>query len=127
MAEHIRLISDIDLIIPVPLHTKRLRFRGFNQALLLAQQIHEAYRIPLSYDNLLRVRATQPQVELSGEQRIMNVAGAFDLRDPGMLADKLALLVDDVFTTGATMNECAAVLKNAGASQIIGVTLARVV
>jgi predicted amidophosphoribosyltransferase len=64
---------------------------------------------------------------LSGEQRIKNVAGAFDLRHPGTLTDKLALLVDDVFTTGATMNECAAVLKNAGAAQIIAVTLARAV
>lgn len=127
MTEHIRLITDIDLIMPVPLHAKRLRHRGFNQSLLLAQRMHDAYRIPLSYDNLLRVRATRPQVELSGEQRIRNVAGAFDLRHPGMLAGKVALLVDDVFTTGATMNECAAVLKNAGASQIIAVTLARAI
>lgn len=127
MSKNICSISDIDMVMPVPLHAKRLKHRGFNQSLLLARQINVTYHIPLSYDNLLRVKATRPQVELSGEERIKNVAGAFALCRPGRLADTSIMLVDDVFTTGATMNECAAVLKSAGAAQVIAVTLARAV
>lgn len=127
MAENIRLLSDIDIVMPVPLHTKRLKQRGFNQAFLLAHRMCETYQIPLSCDNLLRVKPTRPQVELSGEERIKNVAGAFALHNPGSATDKKVVLVDDVFTTGATMNECAAVLKSAGAAQVIALTLARAV
>jgi predicted amidophosphoribosyltransferase len=66
-------------------------------------------------------------VELSGEERVRNVAGAFSLKRPGEVASKRVVLVDDVFTTGATMNECASVLKDAGADQVIAFTLARAV
>ena len=125
MATNVRLVSDIDIIMPVPLHTKRLRQRGFNQALLLAHRMSEAHRIPCSCDNLYRSRPTRPQVELTGAERIKNVAGAFALRKPGEIADRSVVLVDDVFTTGATMNECASVLKQAGAAQVTAFTLAR--
>jgi ComF family protein len=125
MATHVRLVSDIDFIMPVPLHTKRLRQRGFNQALLLAHRMSEAHRIPCSCDNLYRSRPTRPQVELTGVERIQNVSGAFALRKPGEVVDRSVVLVDDVFTTGATMNECASVLKQAGAAQVTAFTLAR--
>lgn len=125
MAANVRLVTDIDIVMPVPLHAGRLKERGFNQALLLAHRMSEAHRIPLSRDNLFRVRHTRPQVELSGAERIRNVAGAFALRQPGEVADRRVVLIDDVFTTGATMNECAAVLKRAGAAQVTAFTLAR--
>jgi ComF family protein len=125
MAGHVRLVSEIDIIMPVPLHTTRLRQRGFNQALLLAKSMSETHRIPFSCDNLYRKRDTRPQVELTGAERIQNVAGAFSLRQPGDIADRRIVLIDDVYTTGATMNECAAVLKQAGAAQIYAFTLAR--
>lgn len=127
MAGKIRPVSDIDCIMPVPLHITRLRQRGFNQALILAHELSRAFSLPLSYDNLSRVRSTRPQVELSGEERIKNVAGAFALRRPEELKGKNVLLVDDVFTTGATMNECATVLKNAEVFGVTALTVARAV
>jgi ComF family protein len=125
MATKVRLITDLDLVMPVPLHAGRLKERGFNQALLLAHQMCEAHHIPLSCDNLYRTRPTRPQVELSGAERIRNVAGAFALRRPEEVANRRLVLVDDVFTTGATMNECSEVLKRAGAAQVTAFTLAR--
>ena len=125
MADRVRALSTIDMIMPVPLHVKRLRQRGFNQALLLAHWMSVRHGIKLVYDNLARVKPTRPQVELTGEERINNVAGAFALRSPEKIESKHILLVDDVFTTGATMNACAAVLKNDGASQVTACTLAR--
>ncbi len=127
MSRYIRPIADIDCIIPVPLHLSRLRWRGFNQALILAHELSRVFFLPLSYDNLIRMRPTRPQVELSGEERIRNVAGAFTLRSPDKIMDREVLLIDDVFTTGATMNECASVLKAAGASGVTALTIARAV
>ena len=125
MATKVLLVADLDIVMPVPLHAGRLKERGFNQALLLAHQTSEAHGIPLSCDNLFRTRHTRPQVELSGAERIRNVAGAFALRRPGEVAGRRLVLIDDVFTTGATMNECAVVLKRAGAAQVTAFTLAR--
>jgi ComF family protein len=125
MADKIRLIADIDMVIPIPLHRTRLKQRGFNQALLLADCVSKCHHLPLSYDNLLRVRPTRPQVELCEAERIKNVAGAFALCQPSLLVDKSLLLVDDVFTTGATMHECASVLKGAGARRVTALTLSR--
>lgn len=127
MASNVRLISDIDIVMPVPLHRKRLRQRGFNQALLLSHGVSSEFEIPLSVDNLVRNRFTKPQVGLSGEERIKNVEGAFAIRRPGEVEDKSVLLVDDVFTSGATMNECAAALKQSGAARVMALTLARAV
>jgi len=127
MAGNVRLLTGIDLIIPVPLHTSRLRHRGFNQALLLSQWLCEKHRVPVSFDDLLRVKPTRPQVELSGAERIANVENAFILRNKGYMTGKKVLLVDDVFTTGATLNECASVLKKDGAAQVVACTLARAV
>jgi ComF family protein len=125
MVDRIRLLSTIDMVIPVPLHVKRLRKRGFNQSLLLAHRVSVRYGMQLSYDNLMRIRPTRPQVELRGDERIKNVEGAFALRHPEKVQGKRIILVDDVFTTGATMNECASVLKDAEASHVTAFTLAR--
>jgi len=125
MSHNVRQLSRIDIIMPVPLHRTRLRQRGFNQALILAHPLSIANKISLSYDNLYRVRPTRPQVELSGDDRIKNVNGAFALKRPADVKEKAILLIDDVFTTGATLNECAAVLKAAGAGFVTALTLAR--
>jgi ComF family protein len=127
MADRVRLIRDVDMIMPVPLHLKRLRQRGFNQALLLAHGLSERFHVSLSCNNLVRVRPTRPQVELTGDERIKNVKGAFSLRKPGEVEARHIVIVDDVFTTGATMQECAAVLKKAGAGQVTALTLARAI
>jgi ComF family protein len=125
MAGRVRMTVPLDVAIPVPLHKKRLRQRGFNQSLLLAHGVSERFMIPLNYDNLIRSRYTRPQVELSGIERAENVRGAFNLLRPAEICEKKILLIDDVFTTGATMNECAKVLKDAGASTVTVLTLAR--
>ncbi len=125
MAKQVRMTVPLDVAIPVPLHKKRLRLRGFNQALMLAHGVSERFAIPLNYDNLVRTRYTRPQVELSGRDRVENVRGAFKLIRPSEVCEKRILLIDDVFTTGATMNECAKVLKDAGAESVTVLTLAR--
>ena len=113
-----------DLLIPVPLHIKRLRGRGFNQALLLASLLGRQWGIQVSRHNLRRVRWTEPQVELSPDERIKNVRGAFQVADPGEIAGKRIMLVDDVYTTGSTVKECAKTLKQAGAAAVYVATVA---
>lgn len=125
MAGQIRFDALPDIVMPVPLHRSRLRHRGFNQALLLAHGIAKSFDLKLDMDTLVRVRRTRPQVELTGMDRAENVKGAFGLRKPGPVQGKGILLIDDVFTTGATMNECCRVLKAAGARSVVAFTLAR--
>jgi len=118
-------LSEPDIILPVPLHIKRLRERKFNQALVIAQTCFPASKHKICGDNLLRHRATSPQTTLSGTKRRKNLTGAFSLRNQEVVKDKTVLLIDDVFTTGSTVNECAKVLKKAGAKRIEVFTLAR--
>ncbi len=113
------------LLIPVPLHYKRLKERGFNQALLLARQIRKIHNVPIDYLSLKRNRFTRPQVDLIFKERKNNVKGAFSLKNENNIKDKNILLLDDVFTTGATVNECAKVLIRGGAKKVDVLTLAR--
>jgi ComF family protein len=114
-----------ELILPVPLHVRRLRQRGFNQALLLAELFSHRWKVPLCRNNLRRIRWTEPQVSLSATERADNVRGAFSLHEPGELKGKRVLLVDDVYTTGSTVKECCRVLGDAGAeSAVLTVALA---
>jgi len=110
-----------DAVVPVPLHRARLRMRGFNQAALLARGLAARINTPVS-DTLQVVRSTRDQVELSAAERRQNVAGAFSAgtRTRGRL-----LLVDDVFTTGATTSACAAALLDAGADEVHAITLCK--
>jgi len=129
MADHLSppfFPPQVDLILPVPLHRKRLRERGFNQALLLARKLYREYQALVRFDLLLRTRWTEPQVNLKGPERLANVRRAFALSDPAAVKNRSVLLMDDVYTTGATINECARVLKKAGAAQVLVLTLARV-
>ena len=116
-----------DLILPVPLHRRRLRERGFNQAVLLGRPLARGWRIPLVVDNLKRIRWTEPQVTLSAAEREANVRGAFALADPPGVRGKTILLVDDVYTTGSTVLECSRVLRRAGAAAVYVITVARAI
>ncbi|MCU0561053.1 MAG: ComF family protein [Desulfobacterales bacterium] len=120
----------VDLILPVPLHRRRLRERGFNQALLLVRRWPWAAgepRVPVECGVLVRTRATAPQAGLDRRARRANISGAFAVRHPVRVAGRRLLLVDDVITTGATVGECARVLKQSGAAAVDVLALARVV
>lgn len=113
------------LIIPVPLHRRRLRERGFNQSLLLARALASDLGNQLDYLSLIRKRYTRAQTGLKKGERRKNVKDAFSIIHPEAIKHKKILLVDDVFTTGHTVNECARTLKKSGATTVICLTLAR--
>jgi ComF family protein len=113
------------LIIPVPLHRKRLRERGFNQAVIMARAIAKRFSLPLDFMTLRRELSTPPQVGLEREERLANVRKAFAVRKPEKIAGRRILLVDDVTTTGSTLTECASVLMKANAEAVAILTLAR--
>ena len=117
----------IDLIVPVPLHIKRLRKRGFNQALLLFTKWATTENIPYDPHVLKRPQKTVPQTNLSRKERKKNIRGAFEIRSPVAIKGKRILLVDDVYTTGSTVNECARILVQGGAAMVDVLTLARAV
>jgi ComF family protein len=119
------LLDGADLVIPVPLHWTRLFSRRYNQAALLAQGIHAAGGPPVGADWLVRRRRTPAQGHLGPAARERNVRAAFAVRPGRDLAGKRVVLVDDVLTTGATVTECARVLRRAGAGFVGVLTLAR--
>lgn len=123
------LIDDADIIMAVPLHTARLRSRGYNQSLWLASSIAKMYGKKLSYHMLKRRRNTPSQAGKSVSGRFKNVKGAFYVpnRHRKTLKGKRVLLVDDVFTTGATVEACAKVLMRSGVAAVDVITLTRVV
>jgi ComF family protein len=114
-----------DLIVPVPLHPLKLREREFNQAEHLASCLSRAANLPLDAKSLRRVHATATQTLLNREQRASNMQGAFNVTSSKNISEKRIILVDDVFTTGATTNACAAALRRAGASAVGVWTVAR--
>jgi len=114
-----------NILVPIPLHKKRLGERGFNQAELLALELKNYFGFNLDKNLLERYRYTTSQVELGEQERKINVAGAFICHKPKEVKDQCILLIDDVFTTGATMQECARVLKEAGAKAVWGLVLAK--
>ena len=115
-----------DVVIPVPLHRSRLRWRGFNQAALLGEALARRLNCPLDVASLARLRSTPAQTTRDRAQRARNVRRAFGVSRPARVAGRRVLLVDDVMTTGATADECARVLRAAGARRIDVLTLARV-
>lgn len=118
---------DTSVVAPVPLHQNRLRERGFNQSLLIAMGAAKELDASLSIDGLVRTRDTMPQVALPPREREANVKGAFAVAGKDEFAGRGVLLVDDVFTTGATVRECARVLRKAGAEKVYVLTVARAV
>ncbi len=117
--------ADYDLVIPVPLHRARLRWRGFNQAALLAVEVARRLDCRLDMTNLIRTKPTAPQTAQDLETRRRNVRRAFAVKRPGAFAGRRVLLVDDVMTTGAPADECARTLLAAGARAVDVFTLAR--
>ena len=119
--------SALDLIIPVPLYPRRLRWRGFNQSVLLGREVDRAWGIPLDPFVLTRKTETVPQSTLTLRERGPNVRGAFSIAPGRSVANLRLLLVDDIYTSGATVNECTRVLLHAGAREVQVLTLARTV
>lgn len=120
-------LEEPDLIVPVPLHAKRLRQRGFNQALILCRKTFPAWRDKIDPHILERNFWTQPQTGLTGAERRRNVRNAFMVRRPEKIKNKKILLVDDVFTTGATVNECSRILVKSQAAEVAVFTFARAI
>lgn len=110
--------SSYDMILPVPMHRSKKSERGYCQTTLIARQIAGRTGKPMVPDNLVRIRKTEPMSGLSREKRTANIRGAFEVKDPAALAGKRVLLVDDLLTTGSTADECARVLKQAGAASV---------
>ena len=127
--------NTIDFIVAVPLHIKRFRMRGFNQSFLLIRdwlRISEVLNVNIAHVQidrhvLVRSRWTDPQTGLGRKKRISNIKNAFSITDPEKVAGKRILLVDDVYTTGTTVNECAKVLLKSGAKYVDVLTLARAI
>ncbi len=123
------LLSEADLLVPVPLHRLRLARRRFNQSAALAQAIGEISGVPLKSDILTRPKPTPPQVGLTRRLRVKNMQGAFEVAIGRRieLAERRVVLVDDVMTSGATLNAAARILLRAGAKQVDALVFARVV
>ena len=117
--------QQFDCVVPVPLHPSKLRSRGFNQAERIARVAAEQRAIPLDTAGLLRIRKTRTQTAFHATERRRNVEGIFDTQSPLYFDGKSVLLIDDVMTTGSTVNECARVLRNAGAKRVAVLALAR--
>lgn len=117
-------MSSVDVIVPVPLHRVRQRERGYNQALLLSEEISREMSLPVLAGSLVRTRFTKQQTRLARKERRRNVAGVFKVLDPDSVRDKQILLIDDVTTTGATLEECARALLDAGAAGVYCLTTA---
>ncbi len=114
-----------EVLVPVPIHQKRMRERGYNQSELLSRELGRLVKLPVVADCLTRQRHNPPQARTAGiSERWSNVAAAFTCRDH-RLKDKQIVLIDDVATSGATLDACASALKSAGASSVWGLTIAR--
>ena len=118
------------VLIPIPLDKNKLKSRGYNQAEELSKELSKILKVPVISDSLIKTKITKPQMELSKEERAKNLQDAFSIincRTSGVLQfiGKKVFLVDDVYTTGSTMEECARILKQAGAKQVWGITIAR--
>lgn len=114
-----------DLLLPVPLHVKRLRQRGFNQAVLIGEIYAKRWGLALSRNNLKRIRWTEPQVNLGAKERAANVKGAFAIDNQSEISGRRIFLVDDVYTTGSTAKECCRILRIAGAEHVAVLTIAK--
>ena len=118
-------LSEAELILPVPLHAKKHRQRGYNQSELLARELAKNIGLPIDTNCLVRTRNTPSQTKFGREGRLTNMSGAFTCVNPAVVKGKTVLLIDDVATTGATLEGCAEALKAAGAKKVMAYTLAR--
>lgn len=117
-------LREVDYLLPVPLHPRRLRERGFNQALLLARPLSLRWRIPLLHREVIRWKETLPQVHLSAKERRKNVLRAFRVVSRFPWQGKSILIIDDILTTRATVDALSAALKDAGCRKVMVLTVA---
>ena len=124
--EILNLEIEAYIVIPAPLSQKRFRERGYNQAELIAKIVAEKFNLPMETGALIRQKHTPPQAEVRGwDERKKNIAGCFGVTDPNLIKGKNIILVDDVFTSGATMSEAVHQLKDFGAKKILGLVIAK--
>jgi competence protein ComFC len=116
---------ETDAILPVPLHPEKEKERGFNQSQILAKELAKQKQIRLFEGQLVKVKRTLPQTSLEAKEREVNLKGAFEVRDREKIMGKIVLLVDDVFTTGSTLQECSLALRAAGALEVRALTVAQ--
>ena len=124
IAYHGVVLSRHALIVPIPLYKARERVRGFNQARLIAHALGTRMGIPVRADILLKTKKTAPQMALRREERLTNLVGAFAVSDTESVRNRTIILMDDIKTTGTTLEEAAKVLKAAGAKRIWAITVA---
>ena len=117
--------AGVEVIIPVPLHKKRYKERGFNQAALMAKELAELKEIKFENTALIKIKNTIPQTSLMAGPRASNVKGAFTLKHKEKIKGKTVILVDDVYTTGATLKECSLTLLKGGVKEVKAVTVAQ--
>ena len=118
-------LAEAQVLIPVPLHHKKLKQRGYNQSVLLARRLGYLRGVPVDETSLIRSRNTPSQTQFGRAGRLQNMSGAFTCVQPDAVKGKIILLIDDVATTGATLEGCAQALKEAGAKKVMAYTLAR--
>ena len=118
-------IWETSVLIPVPMDIKKMKDRGYNQSAELAKELSKILKIPVILDNLVKIKATLPQMELSAKDRQSNLKGAFFVKNASEIQNKKIFLIDDVYTTGSTMEECTNVLRTFGAKQVWGIAIAR--
>lgn len=121
------VLQSVDIIVPVPLHPARLRERGYNQAELIAKPLARRLGVSLGPYLLVRTRPRPPRLLLSRRERWLTVRGAYEMREGAEVDNLRVLLIDDVFTTGATLDACSRALKRAGAKSVTGLTVARAI
>ncbi|WP_250277759.1 ComF family protein [[Clostridium] colinum] len=119
-------LNKYDFIICVPMHSKKKKKRGYDQAEVIAKELSKLTNIPFEENNLIRTKNTLPQSKVSFEDRSKNVKGVFRVINPDNIKNKNILLIDDIYTTGNTINNCGKELKKAGANSICYFTLAKV-
>lgn len=117
------ILEEADMLVPVPVHKKRFKERGFNQSEVLAKRLAELSGKMCCYNGIKRVRYTAPQSGLHPDQRLKNIKNAFETNSEIDFNGKKIVLIDDIFTTGATINECAGILRGSGAAQVDFLTL----
>ena len=118
-------LKKYDIIIPVPISKKRKKQRGYNQSSLLAQEISKDFNMEYNEKCLIKLAHTKPQSSLSKEDRIKNVKNVYSVKNSEKIINRNILLIDDIYTTGNTVNECSRILKLAGAKHVDVITIAK--
>ena len=120
-----RFLKSYDIILAVPMYKTKQSVRGYNQCELIAKELSKELNVNFEKNNLIKIKYTKTQSTLSKSQRKENVKGAFQINNEDRIKNKKIILIDDIYTTGSTVNECSRILKKSGAKEIIVVTIAK--